>query len=598
MNGLTKKIILLFILLLFISPIVSSANMLQPDAMQKLVLSVVVLVLILLLFKSMYRSKISLNKWLLILILIYPLSFSTAFFNGSSNLIFYRLTDILAPFIIAMIILLLSNWSSKSEFLKILAFASVIVSTVFCLIGLLDLLDIHFFKMPRLIPPGSTLGHRGFAVEYLLPAIPFLLIVKNSIKKKYYPVLFIVSIINFTFLFFTRSRSAIVVILILIIVYIIFQIAHSEKKERIRKIIITISPILIGFLISLIPLKNVERGDVFSAADNYFSTEYKSNQHRWNFWSSSIELIKEAPLTGVGIGKWSGYYPKYNGSYFTDSNITFSHGIHVHNDFLESAAENGLVNFLTYFFLLVYILFSLYRKSRLKQEYFFIFLSALAGICFSFLSFPMFKYSSYFYLAIALGLALNEGNTLSSKVLKVKSFAILSLVLILSTIVVATSYLKINFEDNFVSAMQKKNTSDFKGMEEDLSNIDQIIYPFDPSKQPINYYLGIAHYYSNNISESLEANLKARVLAPYNPLILQNIAAGYFLTGKTEKAIRIYDQLKFIYPNYFQPQINLLRIYSEKGFLIEGKILCKELLQRIPENPYLNQIRAQYYPDL
>ena len=62
---------------------------------------------------------------------------------------------------------------------------------------------------------------------------------------------------------------------------------------------------------------------------------------RMNFWEASFEMIKENPIDGVGLQKWSGTYPKYFGNEFVDSQIYFVHAIHSHNDFLELFAENG-----------------------------------------------------------------------------------------------------------------------------------------------------------------------------------------------------------------------------------------------------------------
>ncbi|MBK7500117.1 MAG: hypothetical protein IPI19_13755 [Ignavibacteriales bacterium] len=121
-------------------------------------------------------------------------------------------------------------------------------------------------------------------------------------------------------------------------------------------------------------------------------------------------MIKENPITGVGLQKWSCIYPKYFGNEFVDSQIYFIHSIHSHNDFLELFAENGFAAPLVYITIILLIIYNLYKKSKSNENYFFILLSAFATIGFSLIAFPMSKLSSYFLFAIAGGLALSSIN--------------------------------------------------------------------------------------------------------------------------------------------------------------------------------------------
>ena len=119
-----------------------------------------------------------------------------------------QLTYLIPPLFILVFTLFILNKIGEEKFFKISSFSIVIVSTLFSLIGLLQVMNMELIPLPQIIIPGSTIGHRGFAAEYLLPAIPFLLILKKYIKKDYYSLLFFAGVINISFLFFTRSRSA------------------------------------------------------------------------------------------------------------------------------------------------------------------------------------------------------------------------------------------------------------------------------------------------------------------------------------------------------------------------------------------------------
>jgi O-antigen ligase len=51
---------------------------------------------------------------------------------------------------------------------------------------------------------------------------------------------------------------------------------------------------------------------------------------------SSIDMVRERPWTGFGLGTWSIHYPRF--AYYDDGTIT----LHAHNDWVEWAAEGGL----------------------------------------------------------------------------------------------------------------------------------------------------------------------------------------------------------------------------------------------------------------
>ncbi len=179
------------------------------DNLQKLVLFILVIPGFLYLNKiKVNQEVISVTRTLFIFLLLFPFTFFTSFLNGSSGMLLLQLTYLLPSVFILIFTLYTLNKIGEEKFFKIISFSVVIVSTLFSFIGLLQVMSIELVPLPQIIIPGSTIGHRGFAAEYLLPAIPILLILKNYIKKDYTPLLLFAGVVNLSFLFFTRSRSA------------------------------------------------------------------------------------------------------------------------------------------------------------------------------------------------------------------------------------------------------------------------------------------------------------------------------------------------------------------------------------------------------
>ena len=68
--------------------------------------------------------------------------------------------------------------------------------------------------------------------------------------------------------------------------------------------------------------------------------------HRINIWANTLAMIADRPVSGVGLGNWMVEYPRYHARVLVDrqTNYETSH-INAHNDYLEIAAELGLIGF-------------------------------------------------------------------------------------------------------------------------------------------------------------------------------------------------------------------------------------------------------------
>lgn len=580
--------------LIFLSPVIFSTRLLEMDNLQKLAFFVLAIpVFIVLLKNEINKKEYFVDIKLSIFLFLFPFTFLTAFINNSSDMLVLQLTYLLPPLLILLYTLFVFNSIGEEAFFRIIAFSIVIVATIFSSIGLLQVMDIDLITLPQIIIPGSTIGHRGFAAEYLLPAIPFLLILKNYIKKDYYPLLFFAGVINLSFLFFTRSRGALGISIVILFAAIAFVIFQKKDNNKIK----TLAPILgvyvIAFLLSLIPPVKGERADFSSNVTSVVDAENKSNKLRMNFWDASFQMIKGNPISGVGLHRWSGIYPKYYGDEFVDSHIYFVHAIHSHNDFLELFAENGVAAPTVYLVIMLLILYNLYKKSKLNENYFFILLSGLSTIGFSLISFPMNKFSSYFFFAISSGLALNTINN-KKESLKVNPNYFKIILSFLIMVGILTSYIRLNSELSYIRAIEFKNGGDYENMVKEIKNVNQILYPYDVSRQPVEYYTSMGYYRLRKYDEALVHALISEKQSPFNPLVLHNTAGIYQSSRKYNSAVIHYKNLQKLFPNYIDPQINLLIIYSETYPFEKSKELFDELIKKDSINPRLMQLKSKY----
>ena len=596
-NDTNKGISLLFGLT-FISPITYSVMAYEMDVVQRVFFFATSLLLFLVyLRKFKLEVKVQFNKVLFLLMIIFPFTFATCFFNDSSSLLILQLSDLVIPLSIVLQSTILLLILGEDKFFKVVSFSVIIVSTIFCIIGVLEVFQIKILDLPSIIPPGSTLGHRSFAAEYLLPSLPFILVLNEYLPKGKKLFLLIPGVINISFLLFTRNRSGLIILIVILLLYVIFIMLKKEKGTKLKTLTPVLAVISISFLISLLPVKGTERPDLESTANTIFDTEYKSNMLRLKFWEASIQMIKENPITGVGLFKWSGYYPKYNGDYFNDENVTFVHSIRAHNDFLELFAESGVSSSLIFLMIFASIIITLLRRIKFNEKYFYLLLTFLITFAYSLVAFPNHKFASYFLACVVAGTALVQLNEKEKYSFKLKSdqlkWALLSIIIIGGI----TSYIRLKSEIFFGEAIYLKERGQYSMMYERLEKISEIFYPYDTSKQPVDYYRGIANSYLERYPDALKNNLSGQELAPYNPIIMRNIASSYYGMKNYKKAIDQLEKVKKYFPNYIAPQINLLELYSETGQMEKTQSLFLELEKKNPDNPLLTPYKKKFYSE-
>jgi O-antigen ligase len=582
----------------FLAPVTYSLLVYEMDVVQRMFFfSTSVLLFLVYLMRFNTDKAIQLNKFLLILVIIFPFTFLTAFFNNSASLLILRLSDIIIPLSIILQSALVFFILGEEKFFKVVSYTVVIISSIFSLIGVLEVFQIKILPLPSVIPPGSTLGHRSFAAEYLLPAIPFLLILNEFISKERKGYLFAAAVINVSFLLFMRNRSGIIILIVVAILYFIFIFLNKEKGNKLKSLSLVLGVLLISSLISLLPVKGTERPDLQSTASTLFDSEFKSNMLRLSFWNASVQMIKEDPFTGVGLFKWSGNYPKYNGNYFNDENVTHIHSIHAHNDFLELFAENGIVSSIVFLLIFILISFIILKRIANNKKYFYLLISFLITFAYSIVAFPNHKFSSYFLAAVVAGTALISIEGMEKQFSSFKFVHLKWVLLLIIIIGGSTSYIRLKSELLYSESIFLKDRRQYPMMFERLEKISEIFYPFDTSKQPIDYYRGIANSYLRRHQEALKNNLSGQELAPFNPIIMQNIASSYYSLRNLDKSIEQYEKVKKYFPNYVKPQMNLLELYTETNQFEKERQLFKELISRFPDNarllPYKNKFNKE-----
>jgi O-antigen ligase len=213
---------------------------------------------------------------------------------------------------------------------------------------------------------GNTGSINIFAASMAIK-IPFLLfgIFTYSNFKKWLSILTL--FLTALLILLTASRAAFISLSLEVIVFVglLFKF-HSTFKDTFRLIATIFIPIVCAyFSANLLMTKANDYSSRFQSVNNRTSEIIKldnSANERLMLWRNALEISKTNPVFGIGVGNWqieSIPYEKYEAD-------DLRYSIHTHNDFLEIAAETGILN--GFIFLLIFIIAALINIRRVFKK--------------------------------------------------------------------------------------------------------------------------------------------------------------------------------------------------------------------------------------
>ena len=220
-------------------------------------------------------------------------------------------------------------------------------------------------------PINRSLEYRGVSgsvniISYLLlMKLPFIYYFSITSKRFKWVYIFLSTCILFSIIVIHQTRSAILLsfivsLFMIAVFYYNFRIKKNTHNFSIQNIFLTIFFPLIAAIILSNLQSSVYDNRTVSVQDRLSSInveEYSTN-NRIRYYSQAIKSIKTNPLFGIGLGNWQ------LESIETDRPNIESYIIpyHVHSDFLEIAAETGILGGILYYMVIMSIVLFLLQK--------------------------------------------------------------------------------------------------------------------------------------------------------------------------------------------------------------------------------------------
>ena len=356
------------------------------------------------LFNQLKDSSLVITYSLYIFICI--ISFTVAF-NKSESLIV--LSQYLTFYICFLIIYLISL-NAKINYLKLFVTLSIISITIESYGVLSKAVDYFLINGNEFARSNILRGYSGninvvsYSIAIKLPVLLYALFRVNS--KIVFAFLLLIVSLSSLIIFMLMSRGAFIAFMFVFIVMILFKLYISFKNNYLKALLISITVILsFGFTETYI--NQSENNVIVERLGSINNTQDPSINSRLRYYNDAFLSIKNNPLIGVGIGNWKFYSILYDYEDMVDYIVP----VYVHNDFLHTATEIGIIGLIAFIFIFVIPLsnlIDLLKKGTYSNESLFLMLIIGVYIIDSMLNFPVSRPISYVYLIFAIVAAIKN----------------------------------------------------------------------------------------------------------------------------------------------------------------------------------------------
>ncbi len=458
----------------------------------------------------------------------------------------------------------------------------------------------------------ATFGHKNIFAEMLFLTFPFTLYNLFTQKGKWkwlsgtsaFLTLFLITltltravwlatfagfILSFPFYFYAISKGK--------------NIGSQFKKYKKNSLIVGV--LFLAIVASVLVYSRIDSFNTIKMQTITISSfKYGSVGERFQLWKKSLQVFKESPIIGKGLGSWKIEVLKYGHKGLeSENNITFHQ--RPHNDFIWIAAEQGIVGLLTYLSLVLLVLFLLV-KLILKTEnaneklFYFLVLYAYAGyLIYSCLSFPKERIEHQLILAFIFSIAIiNSFKTDSTINSKGNAFWLFITLIFISVYGLKVGMSRFISETHLQKAYTARANGAWQNTIDEVNNAETDYYNIDPMCTPLRWYSGSAYYNLGNQEMAFADFYKAYEVNPNHVHVLNNLATLYEIKGDHAHAIEFYKKALIISPNFEEARVNLCATFFNAGKKQEAYLQFEKLKPDTLNSKYKQMLNLIVYQQI
>ena len=421
-------------------------------------------------------------------------------------------------------------------------------------------------------------GNKNLLSVSLFLALPWILWAWGSGQRP--AVLYrILTVVMVGLLILLQTRSALLGLAVAATAYGLVWLASSSPQASRR-------PVFIGVGVVVAVVAGLSALAAAGLLDKLAGTE--SIAERLSLWRNSWLMIRDAPITGVGVGQWQIWMPGYGVSHFNSYKVQM--GVvafqRPHNDYLWLASELGVIGLALYLVFYWGAAAALWRALRNqpagdasgRRLLFRLSLATLAGyavLCQFDFPHERPELQLLLLLLIAVGYAYappSAQKTIALPVWLGYGLAALGFGLGLPRAQAEHHIPKVK--------MAARTNNPYMGVKE-LKKARTALCTVDATTVPISWYVGVAVFQTGDYPSARRLFEEARAVAPNHFLTLNNLASAMSKMGQNDSAAALYRRCIQISPRWSEPWLNLaaIRFNDPAGGAAEGF----ELMRQFPD---------------
>jgi len=398
----------------------------------------------------------------------------------------------------------------------------------------------------------------------------------EKISKKMKIVIGLGAIITLVALIYTRTRGAWVGFMGAMAIFACTKLSVEGGMKKVftwlvnKKILVIISLIVICFGI-LIRYDYKKQASFTKKFLSIADLKDPATRHRFVMWHTAIDIIKEQRLLGTGVGTFEKIHPKYQSKYLRTEKYGIFQGLSrfAHNDYLEMAANTGVLGLGTFLWLIVTLYWTALKrlkqinKSRYSPNLLIITLSSLTAVLIhSFFHYSFYLPTTSMLFWLWLGLLNTDGNKLEETKKGIRPS-----ILRQGATVLITIFLLFWVARPFMASLYFDRAGSY-AMSGDYNKAISMYkksIKLNPADEKAHNNLGNAYRDIGLYTEALEEYETTLKTNPYLVEAHNNLGILYVKRGLYDEALKEYVAAIEINPNLAGVHNNLGNIYRKKG---------------------------------
>ncbi len=496
----------------------------------------------------------------------------------SSTDIYTSLYSLFTIIVLAGLYVLVPNVVRERKQIRKIMVSLILVSGLISIYSIVQYLGIDLLNL-KVVGSGYISGpfeNRNVLASFLVFVMPvsagFLF---EKISRKLKIMVGLVGIITLIALIYTRTRGAWVGFMGAMAFFAGAKLMAGGGMKKIFKslfskkslIIISLMVICFGLLIRYDYRRPGSFTEKFlSIAD----LEDPATRHRFVMWRTGIDVIREHPLLGTGMGTFKKIHLKYQSKYLRTKKYGRFEGLSrfAHNDYLEITANTGILGLGTFLWLIVTLYWTGFKRlkqiseSKYSPNLLIVILSSLTAVLIhSFFHYSFYLPTTSMLFWLWLGLLNTGGSKLERTEENIRPSIIRQ-----SAIVVITVLLLLWVTRPFMASLYFDRATYYtmSGDYDKAIAMYKKSIKLNPVDEKAHNNLGNVYRDIGLHREALKEYERALKINPYSAEARNNLGILYVNRGLYDEAIKEYMLAIEINPNLAVVHNNLGNTYRKK----------------------------------